>query len=356
MNASSRWLLYGAYGYTGKLITEEAVERGHRPLLAGRDASKLQQLASRYDLEYQVLSLDNEETLAAVVSRYDLLLHAAGPFIHTSAPVVRACLAGNTHYLDITGEIPVFEDLFSFDQRAGEQGVALIGGVGFDVVPSDCLAGYLAQDFQDAISLELAFAGLGEFSPGTAKTAIEGLPKGGVRRRDARYVPYPLGQGATKILFSDGRTRSAIPIPWGDLATGFRSTGIPNITTYMAISARQERYLRYIAAIGQRIMAAKSIRYLAKKLVETIVHGPDKTTRQHGRSYLWARVAGGNGNTSQAWLETLEPYHLTAVASVRALERVLGGGITGALTPVQAFGPDFVLELGDTTRHDQVLG
>ncbi len=354
MNSSSRWLLYGAYGYTGTLVTEEAVKRGHRPVLAGRDAGKLQRLAKQYGLEYQVLSLENGEALTSAVTQFDSVFHAAGPFIHTSAPMVRACLAGGTHYLDITGEIPVFEEVFSLDQHARERGVALISGVGFDVVPSDSLAGYLAQKNQGAISLELAFAALGKFSPGTAKTALEDLPKGGMRRRDSHYVPYPLGQGVTKILFSDGRTRSALPIPWGDLATGFRSTGIPNITTYMAISARQERYLRTIASIGQRVMAAKSIRHLAQRLVESIVHGPDKTTRQHGRSYLWARVVDAKGNTNQAWLETFEPYQLTAIAGVRTIEKVLNGGLTGALTPFQAFGPDFVLELGDTTRYDKV--
>lgn len=354
MNSSSRWLLYGAYGYTGTLVTEEAVKRGHRPVLAGRDAGKLQRLAKQYGLEYQVLSLENEEALTSAVTQFDLLFHAAGPFVHTSAPMVRACLAGRTHYLDITGEIPVFEEVFSLDQQARERGVALISGVGFDVVPSDSLAGYLAQKHQGAISLELAFTTLGRFSPGTAKTALEGLPKGGMRRRDSRYEPFPIGRGVKKIKFSDGRARSALPIPWGDLATGFRTTGIPNITTYMAISSSQERYLGYIAAVAQRLMAAKSFRRLAQRLVESIVQGPDQMTRQYGRSYLWARVVDAEGNANQAWLETLEPYQLTAIAGVRTIERVLSGGLAGALTPFQAFGPDFVLELGDTTRYDKV--
>ncbi|HET6444236.1 MAG TPA: saccharopine dehydrogenase NADP-binding domain-containing protein [candidate division Zixibacteria bacterium] len=353
MSPGSGWMLYGAYGYTGAIITEEAVRRGHRPVLAGRDSSKLEGLAKEYGLEYRVLSLENEETLTTVVAQFDLILHAAGPFIHTSAPMVRACLAGRTHYLDITGEIPVFENIFSLDSEAVERGTVLIGGVGFDVVPSDCLSGYLANKHRNAISLELAFSSPGRFSPGTAKTAVEGLPKGGVRRRDSRYEPYPLGAGVKEIQFSDGQSSLAMPIPWGDLATAYRTTGIRNITTYMTISSRQERFLPYISIV-QRLLTARLFRSLAQRFIDLLVHGPDETARQQGRSFLWAQVTDTEGGASQAWLETLEPYRLTAYSSVRAVEKVLSGEYTGAMTPFQAFGPDFVLELGDTSRYDKL--
>ncbi len=354
MNLQSPWLLYGAYGYTGALLTEEAVNRGHRPVLAGRNHAKLHRLAERYDLETLVLGLEDEETLKKAVAQFDLVFHAAGPFVHTAKPMIGACLAGKTHYLDITGEIPVLEQVKSFDQQATEVGVTLISGAGFDVVPSDCLAGYLSQRLPGAIDLELAFATPGKFSPGTAKTAIEGLPKGGVVRRDAQYLPFPLGHGLKRILFSDGRARSVMPIPWGDLATGYRTTGIPNITTYMAIPHRQQNYLSRLAPAGQKLLSPKIIQQLAKRLATLTIHGPGEDIRQSGRSYLWGQVSDASGTTVQAWLETLEPYQLTAVAGVRCVEKVLNGSLTGALTPSQAFGVDFALELGDTTRHDQV--
>jgi short subunit dehydrogenase-like uncharacterized protein len=348
------WLIYGAYGYTGTLIAEEAKKRGHRPVLAGRDAAKLKPLAQRLDLEHQVLSLENERTLGTAIAQFDLVFHAAGPFIHTSEPMIQACLDGRAHYIDITGEIPVFEKLFSNDRQARDNGVALIGGVGFDVVPSDCLAGYLAPKLPDTVILELAFASSGKFSPGTAKTALEGISKGGVVRRDSRYMPHPLGHGATRILFSDGRERSVLPIPWGDLATAPRTTGIPNITTFMAISSAQQTLVRRIAPIGQMLMASKSLRRLAQGLVDFVVHGPDETLRNEGRSYLWARVTDTGGKTIRAWLETPEPYQLTALAGVRCVEKVLDGNLSGALTPSQAFGVDFVLEIEGTARYDTV--
>jgi len=353
MSPRPRWMLYGAYGYTGSIITEEAVRRGHRPVLAGRDSSKLKRLAKEYGLEYRVIALENEETLTKAVTQFDLILHAAGPFIHTSAPMVRACLAGGSHYLDITGEIPVFENIFSRDTEAVEARIVLISGVGFDVVPSDCLAGYLAHKHRNAISLELAFSTPGTFSSGTAKTAVEGLPKGGVRRRDSSYQPYPLGKGVKEILFSDGQSRLVMPIPWGDLATAYRTTGIHNITTYMAISPRQERFLPGIAIV-QRLLTAKVFRSLAQRFIDLLVHGPDETARQHGRSYLWAKVTDEEGGVSQAWLESLEPYQLTAYSSVRSVEKVLSGEYTGAMTPFQAFGPEFILELGDTSRYNEI--
>jgi short subunit dehydrogenase-like uncharacterized protein len=347
-------MLYGAYGYTGALLTEEALNRGHRPVLAGRNKTRLQRLAQRYDLEILSLNLEDEKTLKKAVAQFDLVFHAAGPFVHTAKPMLKACLAGKTHYLDITGEIPVLEHIKSLDQQASEVGVVLISGAGFDVVPSDCLASYLTQRLPEAIDLELAFATPGKFSPGTAKTAIEGLPKGGMVRRDAQYLPFPLGHGHRRILFSDGRARSVMPIPWGDLATGYRTTGIPNITTYMAISHRQQTYLSRLAPAGQKLMSPKIIRHLAQRLAALTIHGPDEDLRQSGHSFLWGQVSDANGATVQAWLETLEPYQLTAVAGVRCVEKVLDGSLTGALTPSQAFGVDFALELGDTTRHDKI--
>jgi short subunit dehydrogenase-like uncharacterized protein len=346
-------MLYGAYGYTGALIVEEALKRGHRPVLAGRNAGKLQELAQRHDLEHLVIPLDDEAALLRSVAQFDLLFHAAGPFVQTARPMVAACLAGRTHYLDITGEIPILEHTFSLDQEAKEHGVALIGGVGFDVVPSDCLLSYLTDKIPHAMEMQIAFATPGKFSPGTAKTAIVGLPRGGVVRRDSHYRSYALGQGMKSVLFSDGRRRSVMPIPWGDLATGYRTAGVPNITTYMAISARQKAYMRRFASVGQRLMSAQALRHMALRIVDMTVHGPDEQLRQRGRSYLWASASDSEGKKAEAWLETLEPYNLTAVAGVRCVEEVLKNNLSGALTPSQAFGADFVLNLGDTTRHDE---
>ena len=135
-----KWLLYGAYGYTGELIAEEAIARGHRPVLAGRSQKKLAPLAAKLGLDMRVFDLRNEMEVAEHIAEFDLVFHAAGPFIHTSLPMVRACLRTQTHYVDITGEVPVFEQNFGFDAEAQAASIAIVSGAGFDVVPSDCLA------------------------------------------------------------------------------------------------------------------------------------------------------------------------------------------------------------------------
>ncbi len=347
------WLLYGAYGYTGKLLAAEAVARGHRPVLGGRNEAKTAVIARQYNLDHIAFDLDNADTLRGIVADFDLVFHAAGPFIHTSEPMLQACLAGQAHYLDITGEIPVFQTTLSYDTHAREQGVALISGVGFDIVPTDCLGAYVAAHLPGATDLEIAFWGLSGASAGTTKTMLEmmtSLAQGSLVRRNGRLIPQPLGQGSKEIRFSNGKTRTALPIPWGDLATAEHSTGATNVTTYMAI--RVPRGTGIVAPLATRLMKIGPVRRLAQKVVDWTVAGPDEQTRQTARSYVWACARDAAGNSKEAWLETIEAYRLTAVAGIRAVEHTLAARPVGALTPSRAFGPDFVLELPETRRYD----
>lgn len=349
-----RWMIYGANGYTGQLVVEEAVRRGHRPVLAGRSQPKLQPLAERFGLDWVVADLRDEQALTWAVQAVDLVFHAAGPFIHTSAPMLRACLVGHTHYVDITGEIPVFEHTFTHDEQARAQGIALISGAGFDVVPTDCLARYVADKLPDALTLAIAIDAIGQASAGTTKTMLELLPEGGRVRRDGALVPWPLGTGGRVIPFADGNLRPVLPLPLADLATAYRSTGIPHITTYLATPPGRARMLRAGAPLLQRLMAVPRIRRQAQRWVERRVQGPDETRRQTDRSSIWAQVTNARGEVAEAWLETAEGYHFTALAGVRCVERLLAGGIAGALTPAQALGADFVLEVPGTRRFDRL--
>ena len=350
----SSWLLYGAYGYTGRLIIEEAVRRGHKPVLAGRNKDKLIPLAKQYNLGWLELGLEDADNLATAVAPFDLVFHAAGPFTITSDPMLRACLAGKTHYVDITGEIGVFENTFHYDEPARQNNLVFISGVGFDVVPSDCLARYVADQLPDAVELELAIAALGSASAGTTNTMLELLPrlkKGSVVRRNGRYQPFPLGQGAKEVTFSNSRTRTLYPLPWGDLATAYRSTGVPNITTYMRLPVSSS--LAHLFWLYRSLLAIKPLRRLAQAMVTRNITGPDEAARQTGRSYLYARAANKRGTAVEAWLETMEGYRLTAVTGVRAVEKILNGQTTaGTLTPAQAFGVDFILEIEESQRFD----
>ncbi len=347
------WLLYGANGYSGKLIAEEAKQRGHTPILAGRSEDKVRPLAEALGLSWRAFSLDDADAVRRALEGVPLVLHAAGPFIHTAAPMRSACLDAGAHYLDITGEIPVFEASFATDKRARERTVTVLSGVGFDVVPTDCLARYVCDQLEIPRKLDIAFAAIGQASAGTLKSALEGLPKGGAVRRDGRLVPYPIGRGAREVRFND-RTRTAIPIPWGDLSTAFHSTGAPDITTYMSVPPKMARAYRFAGPLAQVALRPAAVRKLVMPLVDRFVQGPDAQARAQGRSFVWARAEDAQGKSAEAWLETLEGYAFTAAAAVRAVEQTLALSPSGALTPSRAFGADFVLQIPETRRLDTV--
>ncbi|HEY1078348.1 MAG TPA: saccharopine dehydrogenase NADP-binding domain-containing protein, partial [Fontimonas sp.] len=159
------WMVYGANGYTGELIAREAVKRGLKPILAGRRRESIEALARELGLKAKVFGLDDAVELARQLKGCSLVLHCAGPFSATAAPMMEACLAAGAHYLDITGEIGVFEHAQSLNSRASKARVVLCPGVGFDVIPTDCIAAALKQALPDATDLALGFDSRTGMSP-----------------------------------------------------------------------------------------------------------------------------------------------------------------------------------------------
>jgi len=332
-------LLYGANGYTGKLILEAALREGLRPFLAGRRAEVVEPIAKEHGLQSLCFGLEDPDTVARLLEPFSALLLAAGPFSKTSAPALEACLRSSTAYLDITGEVDVFESAFSRDADAKKAGIAVLPGTGFDVVPSDCLARALSEALPGATSLTLAFRGF-KSSAGTMKTMIESLPKGGLVRQGGQLVRVPAAWKTMEVPFPD-RPRLAMTIPWGDLATAFRSTGIPRIEVYMAVppsAVSTARRLRRFAPV----LGLPFVQSFLKKRVEKRVKGPTEEERTRERSFLWGRVTKGARSVTGT-LETLEGYALTAETSVAIAKRVLAGSVPpGVHTPSQAFGARFI--------------
>ena len=226
------WMIYGANGYTGELIAREAAARGMSPILAGRSKDKVQRLAQELKLEHRAFDLDTPSRIAAQLVGIKVVLLAAGPFSATSQPMVQACIQAGAHYLDITGEIDVFEQVFRCDAEARQAGVVLCPGVGFDVIPTDCVAAALKQALPDATELRLGFDTTVSLSPGTLKTTLESTPQGGRVRHDGRLMRVPLAHEVRRIDFGRGE-RLASSVPWGDVSTAFHSTGIPNVTVFV---------------------------------------------------------------------------------------------------------------------------
>lgn len=345
------WLIYGAYGFTGRLIAEEAKKRGMNPVLAGRDKSKLIQLSQKLGLPHRVADLEDPKALDSMLEGVQVILNTAGPFVRTAEPLVNACLRKRASYLDITGEIPVFQKIFALDSEAKDRGVALIPGVGFDVVPTDCLVAYVHEKLPQASHLKIVITGIMRPSRGTLKTMLEFLPQGGMIRKDGFLQPFPLGKGKERFRFPS-KTLEAYPIPWGDLETAWRTTGIPNITTFMALPAYSFGLAGPGLSIFQALARKPFVRRRLLGLLKVLPEGPNEKTRQEGKGYAYAQAIAKDGAFSEAWLKTPETYRFTALSSLASLKALFRLKPMGALTPVQAFGKDFVLSIEGVERYE----
>ncbi len=343
---SISWMLYGANGYTGRRIAEEAVHRGVRPILAGRTRSRLRPMADALDCPLRVFSLDNLDQVVAELSGCRAVLHCAGPFSATSRPMIDACMKAGVHYLDITGEIDVIEAAAKRHEEAVRAEIVLLPAVGFDVVPSDCLAAMLAARMPAATRLELAFAGVGPPSRGTLNTMLERLGRGGTVRHNGQIVSMPLAWKSMDVPFREGK-RTVATIPWGDVATAWYSTGIPNIEVSMEMPAAQIRWIRrfrvFLSAVKLPLL-----RELAKPILQRFFTRRD-TTPAGGTSSFWARVSNTDGESVEATLTGPEAYRLTVLTALAAVEKTLASSPTaGFSTPSKAFGPEFILEIPGT--------
>jgi short subunit dehydrogenase-like uncharacterized protein len=344
-------LLYGASGYTGALIARLAAHRGLRPILAGRRRDAVAAVAAPLGLEHRVLVLEDAAALDAALAEARVVLHCAGPFAHTSRLMADACLRAGAHYLDITGEIAVFEALAARDAEARAAGVMLLPGVGFDVVPSDCLAAHLKRRLPKATYLALAFQALGRASRGTANTAVENLARGGMVRRGGKLAAVPAAYKTRAIDLGRG-TVTASTIPWGDVSTAFYSTGIPNIEVYTVLSATARRLL---AASGylRPLLGSYAAQRLLKQLVRGQPPGPSDAERERGLSLLWGEVADGRGGRCVSRLRAPEAYTLTALTALAIADRVLAGHApAGFQTPSRAYGADLILDIPGVRRED----
>jgi short subunit dehydrogenase-like uncharacterized protein len=338
------WMIYGANGYTGRLTVKEAIQRGMKPILAGRNATALAELAAETGLETRVFSLDSKAEVVENLADCHLVLHCAGPFSATSQPLISACLVAGVHYLDITGEISVFANAYRQAEEAAKADVVLIPGVGFDVVPSDCLAARLVQALPAATELVLAFEAGGGPSPGTAKTSTEGLAKGGAVRKDGKMTRVPLAWKSRSIPFAHG-DRMAMTIPWGDVFTAFISTGIPNIEVYMSVPPATVRRLQRMRWL-QPILGTAPVQKFLKSRIEKSVSGPDEARRESTDAQLWGQVTSADGRNVSATMTTPNGYDLTVTASLGVVDHLLQNDVEGGFyTPSLLMGAGYAESL-----------
>ena len=345
-------LIYGANGYTAGLIIERAVGAGAVPVLAGRTEAKLRPLAERFGLPLRVFPVDDAYAVASNLHGIRVVINCAGPFVRTAAGLAAGCVRTGAHYLDITGEIDVFEDLARMDNEAAAAGVMLMPGAGFDVVPSDCLAAHLKRRLPDATRLTLAFQALGSPSHGTATTMVENLHRGSRIRAHGRIIAAPAAFAQRNIDFGRGPA-PAMCIAWGDVATAYHSTGIPEIAVYMAAPLAL-RWMSRLAGKLPGVTGSAVVQKVLQRIVDAGPAGPDAAARRRGRSLLWGEVRNAAGQTARARLETLEGYALTAITAWDIACRVASDNVArpGFRTPSMVLGADYILGIAGTTRTD----
>jgi short subunit dehydrogenase-like uncharacterized protein len=263
--------------------------------------------------------------------------------------MVEAGLRNKKHYTDITGEIAVFEAMATLDQKAKDAGIMVMPGVGFDVVPSDCLEKHLKDRLPSATHLSLAFYGMGKLSHGTQATMMMNVGKGGAIRKDGKITSVPAAWKSREIDFGEV-TKDAVTIPWGDVATAYYSTGIPNIEVFTVVPPSNLKMLKLSRYLGW-LLATKPLQdYLQKQIP---AGGPSDAERASGKTLLWGEASDLNGNRVESRLQGPEGYTLTALAALNITQKILDGNFaTGYQTPAKAYGADLVLEIEGVSRQD----
>ncbi|MAL96947.1 MAG: hypothetical protein CL583_00705 [Alteromonadaceae bacterium] len=338
------FMIYGANGYTGELIAREAVARGMKPILAGRSRAKIERLAGELNLECRVFDLGNPASIAEQLHGVTVVLLTAGPFSATSKPMVRACIEARAHYLDITGEIDVFEAVHRAHPDAQRAGVVLCPGVGFDVIPTDCVAAALKEALPDATQLSLGFDTTVSLSPGTMKTTLESTPQGGRVRREGQIVRVPLAHDVRRIDFGRGE-RLAVAVPWGDVSTAFHTTGVPNVTVYVPASRLSVLGMKLGNVFGP-LLAMSLVQRALMKLVPLLVKGPDEAARARMPAYVWGEAINARGERRTARVKTANGYTLTIPGALAVATFLLNNDApAGFTTPSGLMGYGLLVDL-----------
>lgn len=345
-------MIYGATGFTGRMLAGRSRDQGLSPVLAGRDEARLRRLAAPLGFESRAARLDDPQGLVRLLKGVRVVLNAAGPFVVTAGPLVAACLATGTHYLDVTGEPAVFVALSRRGGLARRRGVMLLPGAGFVVVATDCLAAHVARRLPGAARLRLGISlPISYAAHGSLETLARHLGPGIRVRREGRLVA-PLRSFLEHDFDYGQGYRTGLAVDWADTVTAFHTTGIPDIEVYLDLQPADRMTLlagRLFAGwlrspVGQALLREK---------IRTMPDGPPPAGRRRAGCAVVAEVEDRAGRRVRARLQAPDQYTFTAASALALVERVLAGELeAGFQTPAGVYGPDFVLDLDGVTRQD----
>jgi short subunit dehydrogenase-like uncharacterized protein len=351
MQKAPHLVIYGATGYSGRLIVQHALSRGLRPVIAGRNPCAVAAMAAEFGLEWRAARLDDLDDLRSLTASAGVLLNAAGPFATTSGPLIAACITMQTHYLDITGELGVIEAAMGWHGVAIRRGVMLMPAVGFEVVASDCLAAHVCRRLPRAAALKLGFGPSQSVSRGSLKTAVELSAQGVMVRRQAKLVRVAPGSLAHHFDYGHGPQLS-LAVSSGDLASAYFSTGIPDIETY--ISATLPVYCAITAnQYWGWLLSMPAWQTLLKAQTDWLVPNPSPNMRNAGWNTLVAEATDAGGRCVRSRLRTGDAYSFTAMSAVGIAVKCLAGEWKpGFQTPSRMYGADFALSFDAVSREE----
>jgi short subunit dehydrogenase-like uncharacterized protein len=351
--------VYGATGYTGKLVARELARRELDFVLSGRSAGKLRALASDLggDPPVRPASLDDRDALRHVLGDCAAVINCAGPFMRYGEPVVRAAVETGTHYVDTTGEQPFMQFIYErLDDAAKAAEVAVVPAVGFDYVPGDLISALAARGLEPLSEVVIAYAAQGfAATRGTLHSGLEMLRSGGLEYRDGTLRPVGWRPRRAHFTFPAPIGRLAmLPYPSGEVLTVPRHTRTRQVVTLInAGVAAPPGMPEDLVPLTQPALAL-ALRTPAKALadlaIDRLPEGPSEEQRRAARFTIVVIARGEDGRTGRGLVSGGDVYGLTAVTAVHSAVMVADSGYdrAGALSPASAFEPlEFLNYLGD---------
>jgi short subunit dehydrogenase-like uncharacterized protein len=298
----------------------------------------------------RVFSLDDTAAVDDAVGEASVVLNAAGPYGHTTAPLVEGCLRNGVHYLDLTGEVDPLSYAAHSDRAARDRGVMILPAIGFDVVPSDCLARHVASRVPGATRLTFYVAASNFMSRGSGATLAEHIGIPVHTRRNGHLEQMRLRMQMRWVDFGSGH-RPTVAVSWGDLVTAYHSTGIPNIEVYFEATAFRLAAVTMNQYWGWWLRSSGANAWF-RQWADMLPAGPTEEERATERCTIVVE-AEGDRHSARSRIETPEAYQFTAATASRVIQRVMEGEReTGFQTPSTLFGPDFVMEFDGVERTD----
>ncbi len=344
---ASRIVVFGATGYTGRLVAERLVAQGARPILAGRHDARVAELAERLGgLETAHADAMRQNSVLDLVGAGDVLVSTVGPFAKWGTPAVRAAVAAGATYLDSTGEAQFIRRVFEeFDAPARRSGAALLPAMGYDFAPG-ALAGALALDAagSDAARVDVGYYALGgtitSLSAGTRESLIGVTLADGFAYRGGSVKTVRMAERVRSFNVA-GRRRDAISVG-GSEHFGLPAAypGLSEVNVYLGWFGPLARPFQAGALVGDYVMrvplARTTMRFWGERLAG-LVGGPEAGTTPGGSSWIAAEAYDAAGRQlSEIHLTGVDPYDFTASFLAWAARHPVTG--TGALGPVQAYG------------------